>query len=165
MDRRAVGTGLVLVLAISLFTPEARADDGLVTLLLTLPAPAQSVFCLWRASGYGTGSWEAAGWVVRDGEGLAVLPWPANRTAYRESWSGERPPGAVGLIHTHPESTDPRPSETDVLTARDLGLPVTAVSRRGIFTAFPDGRIVRNGDDTWYLRFRARLCDPSAATG
>jgi len=151
---------LVLALTIAATSPsnEIAAQPQLAGDVLSRPDWGRSLFCLWRDSGYGTGSWELAGWLFRDGERLALARWPGTRSAYQERWSGPVPGDAVALVHTHPGNVDPRPSEGDRATARALGLPVLAVSRGGVFTALPDGRVLREGGDTWYLAFPASGC-------
>jgi hypothetical protein len=60
-------------------------------------------------------------------------------------------------VHTHPSSVSPRPSERDVDTARALRLPVTVVTRSGLFTALPGGDVVRDADGSWLRGLPAPL--------
>lgn len=94
----------------------------------------KSFYCLWKASGFGSRPTERAAWVVQDSEGnLSLEWWPWSATPGQETYSGTRPAGAVGIVHTHPNSSGHRPSSTDRNTAENAGLPVYVVTRRGIW--------------------------------
>jgi proteasome lid subunit RPN8/RPN11 len=51
------------------------------------------------------------------------------------------PSDTVLFLHTHPHNGDPHPSQTDIDTAKQLGVPNCAVSLREIWCAMPDGRV------------------------
>lgn len=73
---------------------------------------------------------EIAAFLVLAGDGsLRLSRWPSNATSYRETFNGTRPPGTVGLVHTHPPEWY-RPSTGDIDEARRHGLPNYVISRR-----------------------------------
>lgn len=46
-------------------------------------------------------------------------------------------PAAIAIIHTHPNSVDPRPTEADERLAMKLGVPVLTITRAGLFLYCP----------------------------
>jgi hypothetical protein len=109
-------------------------------------------FALWRDSGFGSTRSEKAAWIVQSRErGATWVRWPSSGVAAaRERWKGERPSSALGIVHTHPDTVDPRPSRVDAETARKQGLPIFTVSRAGIWKVSPLGETTRIDGDTWW---------------
>jgi hypothetical protein len=121
-------------------------------------------FHLWAAGGFGADRTERAAWVVRAASGVAWRVWPWDRRYLESRWLGPTPAGAMAIVHTHPASVDPRPSPTDVATARRLEVTVYTVSRTGIWKAGPDGAVTRVGDERWWAGCEARKhCRESAS--
>jgi hypothetical protein len=134
---------------------EARPAPRLLESSLRAPA-----YRLWEASGFGNERSERAAWVVEDGAaGVRWLAWPNGRRYLRARWEGPVPENVVAIVHTHPAVVDPKPSEQDVETARQLGVPVYAVSRTGIWKAAPDGSVVPVDDGRWWSACRSGACD------
>jgi hypothetical protein len=123
----------------------------------TLRAPA---YRLWEAARFGHEISERAAWVLRDDAGgVRWLAWPDGRRYRRARWDGPVPRDAVAIAHTHPAAVDPKPSEKDIETARQLRVPVYTVSRSGIWKAGPDGSVVAVDDATWWTGCRSGACD------
>jgi hypothetical protein len=96
---------------------------------------------LFAGADYGFARFERAAWIVRAREGPAqFLPWPFTGASGRAAWPGRVPDAAIAVVHTHPNVADPRPSTGDIRLARRLGVPVLALSRGALWTAWPDGR-------------------------
>lgn len=92
-------------------------------------------------SQYGLTPYEAAAWIVREGDDVVLRDWSFTRAYEKASWSGPPPAGALAIVHTHPLHADPRPSSGDAALARKLGLPVFTLTRNGLWAAQPDGTI------------------------
>ncbi|HEX5854668.1 MAG TPA: Mov34/MPN/PAD-1 family protein, partial [Thermoanaerobaculia bacterium] len=123
----------------------------------TLRAPA---YRLWEAAGFGHEISERAAWILTDAAaGVRWLAWPDARRYLRARWDGPVPANAVAIVHTHPAAVDPKPSEQDIETARQLGVPVYTVSRSGIWKAVPDGPVVAVDDARWWTGCRSGACD------
>lgn len=112
-------------------------------------------FRLFEESGYGLDRSERAAWVVETAEGLAWKAWPWDRRYLQSRWIGATPAGAIAIVHTHPMTVDPRPSQTDCETAARLRIAVYTVSRSGIWKAGPNGALTRIGDERWWNGCRA----------
>ena len=67
---------------------------------------------------YGLTPYEAAAWIVREGDDVALKDWTFTRAYEKASWSGPPPAGALAIVHTHPLHADPRPSSGDAALAR-----------------------------------------------
>ena len=108
---------------------------------------------LWRDAGCGFRNTERAAWILGNDElDVLLVEWPRRGLLWREVWSGPAPARLVAVIHTHPDSVDPRPSPNDVATAKRLGVPNYAVSRQGIWKATPLGEIVKIDGEAWIVR-------------
>jgi hypothetical protein len=156
-----------IVLAAALFA-SSRAVIGAsdVARALETPSVNAGAFCLWQAAQFGSASSESAAWLVDDRARVALLLWPSGAGSHRSAWHGDPPKGAFALVHTHPRADGPRPSLHDAKLAGRLGLPVSVLSREGVFTALPNGRVVQDRTSEWNAPYRGaalRDCsDPEA---
>lgn len=93
---------------------------------------------------------ESAAFLVLKGERYDCVAWPTLADSHRARYRGEVPPGAVGIIHSHPRG-DTLPSPRDVAEAKRLGMPVYVVTRDGVSMAEPwEGTsIVLTRDSRW----------------
>jgi len=131
----------------------AGTFGGALDRLLVDGALKTDAFRLWREAGCGSRKTEHAAWIVVDGDAyVSLVGWPARGLVWKEVWRGPPPPGVVAIIHTHPDAVDPRPSEKDVATSREFGIPNYTVSRRGIWKATPDGETVQVDGEAWFVR-------------
>ena len=127
--------------------------------LLADPDLLGQLACLWRSAGQGTLPIESAAWVVDAPDGRATLvPWNGDGGSHHASWRGEIPEGARRVVHTHPRGDTERPSAGDRTAARALGLPVTVVTRAGLWSALPDGDVTREEGDDWLSRAAPCSC-------
>ncbi len=143
-----------LLVAAVLAPPLSASEPGTLARHVSEPGVGTGVYCLWRSAQYGASLEESAAWLVAAPNGLSLVAWPIGLGTHRTSWRGHRPEGAVALFHTHPHSDSPRPSDRDLETARRLGLPVVTVTREGIFSGLPDGRVVRELPSSWFAAYR-----------
>jgi len=165
MSRGRARSLAVAVIAAAHALPHAsRADDPVFTLAHAVSTPGVNagVYCMWQAAQFGATLNENAAWLVARRSGFELLQWPSASGSHRSAWRGDRPIGAVAVLHTHPRADGPRPSPHDAAVARRLGLPVAVVSREGIFTALPDGTVVQDLTSAWYAAYRGlvlRSCE------
>lgn len=117
---------------------------------------------LWRETQYGSdpARTEAAAWIIATGpDGYACRKWPVTNASKRQTWNHGQPQGAIAIFHTHPAGTDPRPSLQDASLAREIGIEIYSISRKGIWKVTPDGRTFREEGPDWYASL-----DPEQAT-
>ena len=143
-----------LLVAAVLATPLHASEPSSLARHVSEPNIGTGVYCLWRSAQYGASLEESAAWLVAEPNGFSLVAWPIGLGTHRSAWHGHRPEGAVALFHTHPHSDSPRPSDRDLETARRLGLPVVTVTREGIFSGLPDGRVVRELSSGWFAAYR-----------
>jgi LysM repeat protein len=95
---------------------------------------------LFEAAGWGHDSRERAAWIIDNGNGSYRLErWPWSAEERKETWKGPPPPGAVGILHTHPNKADKNPStatgpnaKSDKKTANEIHMPVYVLHRDGL---------------------------------
>jgi hypothetical protein len=46
-------------------------------------------------------------------------------------------PAAIAIVHTHPNSSDPKPCEADIAAADKYGVPMFTLTRRGVYVYDP----------------------------
>lgn len=146
---RAALVSAVAVTSGGAFADAPKPDPSSACVVGAIRDPA---FSLWRDAGYGYVKSERAAWIVKNGEtGTAWVRWPhsANGVA-SEKWKGIRPTFAIAIVHTHPDTVDPRPSLVDAETARIQGLPIYTVSRSGIWKVTPTGETALVEGNRWW---------------
>jgi hypothetical protein len=80
-----------------------------------------------------SGNMEDAAFLVRDAHGtVQVVRWPSAGLPDSAIWIGRVPEGAFAIAHTHPDWR-PRPSKTDIVTARTAKMPVYVVTRSQVW--------------------------------
>jgi hypothetical protein len=78
------------------------------------------------------GRTERAAFVVRNADGhVGLVVWPSSETD-SATWVGRIPDGTVAIAHTHPYWR-PKPSNIDMVTARNVKLPVYVVTRSEVW--------------------------------
>lgn len=136
---------------------EVTRDDG----------ARRCFYCLWMRSGFGSGDTERSAWIVKGPDGgYGCVNWPWTGKFRSESWPGDKPwpPGVLGIGHTHPRRTDPRPSPGDGGTAESLGKRgvtpgcVYTITREAIWKICPGGGVTREEDGHWHDGFRGPQC-------
>ncbi|HSB63387.1 MAG TPA: hypothetical protein VLJ18_04440 [Thermoanaerobaculia bacterium] len=137
------GTILILVLAISgepCAALPAEPPSRLEVALLD-PGIRSGFLRLFAGVEFGFARFERAAWLLQEPDGpVRFLPWPFLGSYGKAAWPGRMPEGAIAVVHTHPNDSDPRPSTGDAALARRLGLPVLTLSRRSLWVAWPDER-------------------------
>lgn len=91
--------------------------------------------------GLGRHEVESAAWVVLKFDHYECIAWSS--TGYRSevTFHGEMPIGVVAVVHSHPPSV-PKPSLKDLETARQLSVPIFAVTPLAVWVADPDAGIL-----------------------
>ncbi|HMG35904.1 MAG TPA: hypothetical protein VKM94_18360 [Blastocatellia bacterium] len=103
----------------------------------------------WQQSGLGTKDSEAVVFVVRKADGSVDAVWGGcTNESYKFTFHWN--PSIIAIVHTHPNSRDPKPQEQDLLVAQRFGVPILTITRRGMYIYDPSlDRIkkVHNGTD------------------
>ncbi|HLX83803.1 MAG TPA: phage portal protein [Terriglobales bacterium] len=58
-------------------------------------------------------------------------------------------PGDKTIVHSHPNGTDPKPSDADIAIAKQFGIPNYELSHNQLWVANPDGTTAKVGDVSW----------------
>jgi hypothetical protein len=100
---------------------------------------------LWHDSAFGwnPNGAERAAWILSDHDTYRFQKWQCSGERNKEKWKGPVPDGLAGMVHTHPNRRDPRPSPADILMAKKLHIPVFIISKNGLWMSAPDGKISR----------------------
>ena len=128
----------------------AFADNGPVAEPASEPAEAEAVNRVsridrqvikefekaWSVASAGTSSQEGVVLIFRlmDGSYRAQSQGATNQ--YKR-FTFKFTPNAVAIVHTHPNSIDPRPSPEDSELSDKLGVPVYTITTRGMFMYNP----------------------------
>ena len=137
-----------------------RAAVSIETAGGLLPQAIPCLRSILERSMYGATEHEAAAWLVASpspGGELSCLAWPRSPGKGEARWIGPVPAGVVAQVHSHPvrsgtgQAWTRRPSRTDCEVARQLGIPVLAVTAGGVYECQPRGgaivRLLRGGWD------------------
>ena len=121
---------------------------------VTADSTVRQCMCdLWKKAGYGFFKHERSAWVLKNEGGYSCLPWPWSAQTARETWNGPIPSVQVGIVHTHPDALDPKPSRggppSDEKTAKQIHQKVYTVSRKGVWSIDPQGTITPEEDSKW----------------
>jgi len=106
-----------------------KADDGLI----------KEFEKAWRISQDGTSGREGVVLIFRMGDGSYTarsLGFTNQYQRFTFKWN----PAALAIVHTHPESCDPKPSEQDRRIADQLGVPNFTISIYGMYVYDPATR-------------------------
>lgn len=90
----------------------------------------------WMVSGVGTNGREGVVLIFRMGDGSYKVQSQGYTNEYqrfRFKWS----PAAVAIVHTHPNSCDPRPSEQDQRVAEEYDAPIFTITSSGMYAYDP----------------------------
>lgn len=127
--------------------PEAVVPRTTHDTLFDEPVVRRTCRQLLQKARFGFSDIEFAAFIVRDSDGnLSSVAWAPSVPPNPSRWSGNFPPGAVAIVHTHPNAI-PDPSHVDVHTAKTSRLPVYVITR-SLITA-TDGertRVVAKGE-------------------
>lgn len=90
----------------------------------------------WHYSGNGTTGHEGVVLMFRMGDGSYLGKIQRYTSEYKCAsfiWS----PAAQAIVHTHPNDSDPEPSQQDKLIANKYGVPNFTISKRGMYVYNP----------------------------
>jgi hypothetical protein len=83
----------------------------------------QAFSTAWRRSGNGTASLEAVVLILRMADGSYVAREMGSTNEYKR-FTFRWQPGAIAIIHTHPNRSDPKPCDDDIAIARKYNVPM-----------------------------------------
>ena len=84
---------------------------------------------------------ESAAWVVLKFDHYECIVWNSTGDRSEVTFRGEMPFGVVAVVHSHPPSL-PKASLKDLETARQLNVPIFAVTPLAVWVADPDAGIL-----------------------
>src|SRR5262249_45634534 len=90
----------------------------------------------WRIVGAGIDNKEAVLLLFRLPDG-SIEARSAGLTNEQKAFSFKWPPSAIAILHTHPNSLDPKPSRTDRQLADSLGVAIFTLTVRGMYLYDP----------------------------
>ncbi len=90
----------------------------------------------WRASGDGANGREGVVLIFRMEDGSSTARSQGFTNEYKKFTFKWRP-NAVAIVHTHPNSSDPRPSEQDKQVADKYGVPNFTITISGMYVYDP----------------------------
>jgi hypothetical protein len=90
----------------------------------------------WQQSALGTKDTEAVVLVLREPHG-SIKAVSGGRTNQSYKFSFTWNPAIIAIVHTHPNSRDPRPSTGDIQIARTFNVPMFTITLKGMFMYDP----------------------------
>jgi hypothetical protein len=84
---------------------------------------------------------ESAAWVVLKLDHYECIMWNSTGNRSEVTFQGEMPFGVVAVVHSHPPSL-PKASLKDLETAKQLNVPIFAVTPLAVWVADPDAGIL-----------------------
>lgn len=105
----------------------------------------------WRSSGNGTTTQESVLLILRMADGTYSARSMGLTNEYK-SFTFHWHPGAVAIVHTHPNSSSPRPQPPDIQVADKFGVLMFTITSRGMYLYDPSTKkITRVQDDLNWL--------------
>jgi hypothetical protein len=95
----------------------------------------------WRRSGNGSQPREGVVLILRMADGSyrgRELGASNEHKRFTFRWH----PATIAVVHTHPDSSDPRPQDEDILVAEKYQVPVFTITSRGMYVYDPGTRKV-----------------------
>lgn len=95
----------------------------------------------WQRSGDGMSSFEGVVLILRMADGSFSGRDMGATNEYRRftfAWH----PAAIAIVHTHPNSADPKPCGDDIVSADKHGIPVFTITNRGMYVYDPGTRAI-----------------------
>jgi hypothetical protein len=106
------------------------------------PAFQQQTAKAWQDSGSGSNPLAESGFsVARNG---AVGPIQTNHSMFGQIPTDKiqlSSPNDLGVVHTHPDRFDSKPSDVDIKAAKTLKKTVWVASKFGLYSVSPDGSV------------------------
>lgn len=96
----------------------------------------------WRRSGNGTQPREGVVLILRMSDG-SYRGREMGASNEHKRFTFHWHPATIAVVHTHPNSSDPRPQDEDILVAEKYQVPVFTITSRGMYVYDPTARKVR----------------------
>jgi hypothetical protein len=96
----------------------------------------------WRRSLNGTSSVEAVVLILKMRDGT-YKGRELGATNENKRFTFRWHPGAIAVVHTHPNSADPKPTDEDLHVADHYGVPVFTITNRGMYVYDPISKKIR----------------------
>ena len=93
----------------------------------------------WGRSGDGTSSLEGVVLILRMADG-SFSGRDMGATNEYKRFTFPWHPAAIAIVHTHPNSSDPKPCGEDIVTADKRGVPIFTITSRGMYVYDPGTR-------------------------
>lgn len=90
----------------------------------------------WRRSGNGSQPREAVVLILRMANGGYSGREMGSTNEYKKFTFGWHP-ATIAVVHTHPNSSDPRPQDEDIVVAEKYQVPVFTITSRGMYVYEP----------------------------
>jgi hypothetical protein len=93
----------------------------------------------WERSANGTSSLEGVVLILRMADGSFTGRDMGSTNEYKHftiPWH----PAAIAIVHTHPNSSDPKPCDQDIVAADKRGVPIFTITSRGMYVYDPGTR-------------------------
>jgi hypothetical protein len=96
----------------------------------------------WRISGGGSTGLEGVVLIFHLESG-SYRGHSLRATCEYKRFTFEWDPAAIAIVHTHPNSCDPKPSERDQRVAEKLVVPIFTITKSGMYVYDPETKITR----------------------
>jgi hypothetical protein len=96
----------------------------------------------WRRVGNGSASEESVVLILRMRDGL-FSGRDLGRTHEHKQFTFSWHPATIGIVHTHPNSSNPRPQDEDIAVADKYRVPIFTITSRGMYVYDPTTRKTR----------------------
>jgi hypothetical protein len=104
---------------------------------------------IWRQSGNGSGQTEGVVLILRMADGTYSARSQGSTNEFKR-FTFRWHPATIAIVHTHPNTSDPRPQLDDIKVADKYGVPVFTVTSQGMYVYDPSAKkisMVINGVD------------------
>ena len=107
----------------------AAADDKKDAPVWQNPNIARHIASAWKESGNGQSTNESSFVLTKD-HPTVPIPMPLNNDFHKETFS--LAPGTTAIFHTHPDATNPEPSDADKKIADARNIKIYVISSKGL---------------------------------
>lgn len=119
----------------------------------------------WRRSGNGLASFEGVVLILRMADGGYTAREMGATNEYKK-FSFPWHPATIAVVHTHPNSSDPKPLDDDIMLADKYLVPIFTITSRGMYVYDPATRKTRKvREDLEWLDSRKWVEDYAQSDG
>jgi len=93
----------------------------------------------WQHSEGGTSGLESVVLIMRTSDG-SYNGVELGRTNEHKKFTFRWQAGTIAIVHTHPNSSDPKPQEDDLGVADKFGVPIFTITSRGMYVYDPSNK-------------------------